>query len=29
MKGDVKRAVSEWRRARRLDPKLEGVQEDR
>ena len=27
MKGDKKRAVSEWRRARRLDPKLDGVQE--
>ncbi|NUM55970.1 MAG: tetratricopeptide repeat protein [Candidatus Hydrogenedentes bacterium] len=27
LKGDKRRAVAEWRRARRLDPKLEGVQE--
>ncbi|GMU91479.1 MAG: hypothetical protein AMXMBFR4_05370 [Candidatus Hydrogenedentota bacterium] len=27
LKGDLNRAVSEWQRARRLDPKLEGVQE--
>jgi len=27
LNGDVRRAVIEWRKARRLDPKLEGVQE--
>lgn len=27
LKGDTKRAIIEWKKARRLDPKLEGVQE--
>ncbi len=27
LKGDTSRAVAEWERARRLDPKLEGIQE--